>query len=41
MDAQSEMFVTPPLQLGIGWDMTLDRIAGADRAFDWSIRRVS
>lgn len=30
-------------QLGIGWDFTLKRLAGAgaDRAFSWSVRKVS
>lgn len=40
-DAQSEMFVTPPLMLGLGWDITLTRISATSRAFDWSVRRVS
>jgi hypothetical protein len=39
-DAQSEMFVTPPLLLGVGWDMTLQRISATSRAFDWSVRRI-
>jgi hypothetical protein len=40
MDAQASLFYTPQLQLGLGWDITLDKIAGTDRAFSWSIRRV-
>ena len=40
-NAQSELFVTPPIALGIGWDGTLKKLAGTDRAVDWSIRRVS
>jgi hypothetical protein len=39
-DAQTEMFVTPPLQLGVGWDVTMQRISASSRAFDWSVRRV-
>jgi hypothetical protein len=39
-DAQSEPFVTPPLPLGNGWDMTIQKIAGTDRAFDAEIRKV-
>jgi hypothetical protein len=40
-DAQATLYYTPQLQLGLGWDITLDKIAGTDRAFTWSIRRVS
>jgi hypothetical protein len=40
-DAQSEMVVIPNLILGVGWDVTLQRISATSRAFDWSIRRVS
>jgi len=40
-DAQSELFVTPMLVLLHGWDMTLQKIAGIDRAFDASIRKIS
>jgi len=38
-DAQSELFVTPPLMLLNGWDFTMIRTAGSDRAFDTSIRK--
>ncbi len=40
-DVQSEVFVTPTLILINGWDMTIQRLAGADRAFDASIRKVA
>lgn len=40
-DAQSEQFMIPAVPLGIGWDMTLQRTAGSNRAFYWSIRQVS
>ncbi len=40
-DAQSELFVTPTLVLMHGWDMTLQKIAGTDRAFDASIRKIA
>lgn len=40
-DAQSEPFVSPPLMLGVGWDITLQRISATSRAFDWSVRRIS
>lgn len=35
------LFVSPALLLKNGWDMTLQKIAGTDRAFDASIRRVA
>lgn len=38
--AQSELFVTPTLMLLNGWDMTLKKISGTDRAFDTSIRKA-
>lgn len=33
--------VLPSLILMHGWDVTLDRIAGADRTIAWSIRQVA
>ena len=38
---QAEPFVTGPYQVGIGWDLTLLRKAGSDRAFSWSIRSIN
>jgi hypothetical protein len=40
-DAQSEPVMLPNLMLGLGWDITLQRISATSRAFYWSIRRVS
>lgn len=40
-DAQSELFVTPTLILMNGWDMTITKIAGTDRSFTASIRKVA
>lgn len=40
-DVQSEVFVSPMLILMFGWNMTIEKIAGTDRAFDASIRRVA
>lgn len=41
-NAQSEpVWVSPSLILLHGWDMTLDKISGTDRAIDWSIRKVA
>jgi hypothetical protein len=39
--AQSEPFISPTFLLGEGWDFTLKKIAGSDRAFSWSIRAVT
>lgn len=41
LGVQSEVFVTPTLILMHGWDMTITKIAGTDRAFDASIRKVA
>jgi len=38
---QSEVFVTPFLMLGNSWDMTLQKIAGTDRAFSARISRMT
>lgn len=40
-DVQSEIFLTPTFILMHGWDATLQKIAGTDRAFDASIRKVA
>lgn len=31
----------PSLLLGVGWDMTLVKVAGTDRAINWRISQVS
>lgn len=41
LGAQSEVFVTPTFILINGWDFTIQKIAGTDRAFDASIRKVA
>lgn len=41
LGVQSEVWVSPTLILINGWDMTLQKIAGTDRAFDASIRKVA
>lgn len=38
---QTEVFVTPTFILINGWDMTITKLAGTDRAFDASIRKVA
>jgi hypothetical protein len=40
-DAQSELFVIPSIILLNGWDFTIKKIAGTDRAFDTSVRKVA
>lgn len=41
LGVQNEIFVTPTFILINGWDMTITKIAGTDRAFDASIRKVA
>lgn len=41
LGAQTEVFVTPTFILINGWDFTIQKIAGTDRAFDASIRKVA
>jgi len=41
LGAQSENWVSPTLILINGWDCTLQKIAGTDRVFDASIRKVA
>lgn len=41
MGVQTELFVTPSLVLMHGWDMTIQKLAGTDRAFDASIRKIA
>lgn len=38
---QTQVWVSPMLILVHGWDMTLQKVAGTDRAFDASIRKVA
>lgn len=40
-DALPSQMMIPQLVLGIGWDITLQRTGGSNRAFYWSIRRAS
>jgi hypothetical protein len=41
--AQTEapIAVTPTLILGVGWDMTIVKVSGTDRAINWRISKVS
>lgn len=38
---QSEVFVTPTLMLGNGFDFTIKKLAGTDRAFDARVSRIA
>ncbi len=35
------IWVSPSLILGVGWDMTLKKISGTDRAINWRISSVA
>ena len=37
----SPLWVGPAICLGIGWDMTLIKIAGTDRTINWRIAQIS
>ena len=41
LGAQTEVFVTPSFVLINGWDFTIQKIAGTDRAFDASLRKLA
>lgn len=36
---QAELYPVGPLMLGVGWNITVQKIAGTDRSIGWSIRR--
>lgn len=38
---QTEVFVTPMFVLINGWDFTIQKLVGTDRAFDASIRKIA
>lgn len=40
-DVQTQLYVSPMLTLANGWDMTLQKVAGTDRSFSASIRKVA
>lgn len=35
------LWASPALVLGVGWDMTLRKAGGSDRAIDWRISKVA
>jgi hypothetical protein len=40
LGVQDEVFCTPTFMLMNGWDFTIQKIAGTDRAFDASVRKA-
>ena len=40
-NAQNTIWTGPPLPLGIGWDMTIQKLAGTNRSIGWRISRAS
>lgn len=40
LGVQSQLFITPSFMLLNGWDMTITKLVGTDRAFDASIRKA-
>lgn len=41
LSGSEEVFTMPPVVLMNGWDFTLTKISGTDRAIEWSIRQVA
>ncbi len=41
LGVQTEIFVTPVFMLMNGWNMTIEKVVGTDRAFDASIRKAA
>ena len=39
-DVQDGIYISESVMVKHGWDITLDRTAGADRTIEWSIRTV-
>jgi hypothetical protein len=37
----SPLWASPALMLGVGWDMTLKKIGGTDRAINWRVSKVA
>lgn len=37
----SELWVSPPFHLNNGWDWTIKKVSGTDRAIAWEIRAVT
>lgn len=38
---QGRLHIAPGFPLGLGWDWTIQKLAGTDRSFSWTIRRTS
>lgn len=39
--AQATKFILPAVILGVGWDLTVKRLAGSDRTISWSLRKIT
>lgn len=40
-NAHTSLWMMPNLYLGVGWDITLQRVSATSRAFFWTVRRSS
>lgn len=38
--AQAEMWVSPAFILGVGWEVSVDKIAGTDRSIPWTLAKI-
>ena len=38
---QGRLHIAPGFPLGLGWDWTIQKLAGTDRSFTWTIRRTN
>jgi hypothetical protein len=34
----ADLWISPALMLGNGWDVTVQKLTGTDRVIEWSIR---
>lgn len=41
LGAQSKMWVSPSFILGVGWEVSLDKIAGTDRTIPWTLAKIA
>lgn len=39
--AQSQMWVSPAFILGVGWEVSLDKLAGTDRTIPWTLAKIA
>lgn len=38
---QSQMWVSPSFILGVGWEVSLDKISGTDRSIPWTLAKIA